>query len=208
MKFPIPVFVSTVFAATLLLLQTPAFAETYTYDSSGRLTGVTYDDGSKIAYSYDDAGNMVQREAIEPTLRSTTSAVLTEIKAMKSDSGLSSGAKKRLKPAQKRLGKASGRFKKNKVKDGLLELSKGAKELVKAQNKGADVVTVLDLLVEISRVEAQKAIDAAIAGGGKQKLIDQAQAKMLSAQDQVSQGKPDKAIAAYRQAWIKATGAI
>lgn len=34
-----------------------AWADTYTYDSLGRLTGVTYSDGSSITYAYDDAGN-------------------------------------------------------------------------------------------------------------------------------------------------------
>lgn len=36
-----------------------AFAgtDTYTYDTLGRLTGVTYADGSSITYAYDDAGN-------------------------------------------------------------------------------------------------------------------------------------------------------
>jgi YD repeat-containing protein len=47
--------------AVLLLVQTPASAETYTYDSTGRLTGVTYDNGSTITYTYDNAGNITQR---------------------------------------------------------------------------------------------------------------------------------------------------
>jgi YD repeat-containing protein len=34
-----------------------AFADTYTYDAYGRLTGVTYSDGSSISYNYDAAGN-------------------------------------------------------------------------------------------------------------------------------------------------------
>ena len=32
-------------------------AETYTYDVTGRLVSVTYDDGSTITYSYDNNGN-------------------------------------------------------------------------------------------------------------------------------------------------------
>lgn len=34
-----------------------AFADTYTYDQYGRLTGVTYSDGSSVIYTYDAAGN-------------------------------------------------------------------------------------------------------------------------------------------------------
>ena len=46
-------------AATLLLAAPAAFADTYTYDTSGRLVGVTYSDGSTVTYTYDAAGNRV-----------------------------------------------------------------------------------------------------------------------------------------------------
>ncbi len=36
-------------------------AETYSYDVTGRLTGVTYDDVSSITYTYDAAGNRLSR---------------------------------------------------------------------------------------------------------------------------------------------------
>ncbi|HHM04270.1 MAG TPA: hypothetical protein ENJ19_00820 [Gammaproteobacteria bacterium] len=45
----------------MLSLTPPASAETYTYDAAGRLTGVTYDDGSAIAYRYDANGNRLAR---------------------------------------------------------------------------------------------------------------------------------------------------
>lgn len=32
-------------------------AESYTYDAYGRLTSVTYSDGSSVTYTYDAAGN-------------------------------------------------------------------------------------------------------------------------------------------------------
>jgi YD repeat-containing protein len=41
----------------LLVRGTVALADTYTYDAYGRLTGVTYSDGSSVSYSYDAAGN-------------------------------------------------------------------------------------------------------------------------------------------------------
>jgi YD repeat-containing protein len=34
-----------------------ALADIYTYDQYGRLTGVSYSDGSSVTYTYDDAGN-------------------------------------------------------------------------------------------------------------------------------------------------------
>lgn len=34
-----------------------AMADTYTYDQYGRLTGVTYSNGSSVTYTYDAAGN-------------------------------------------------------------------------------------------------------------------------------------------------------
>ena len=42
------------------LLSRPAHATEYTYDATGRLTRVEYDDGSTVTYSYDDAGNRTQ----------------------------------------------------------------------------------------------------------------------------------------------------
>ncbi|MGE5416831.1 MAG: Ig-like domain-containing protein [Acidobacteriota bacterium] len=42
-----------------LLLVLPAAADIYTYDDLNRLTSVTYDDGSKITYTYDAAGNIL-----------------------------------------------------------------------------------------------------------------------------------------------------
>jgi YD repeat-containing protein len=34
-----------------------ALSDIYTYDQYGRLTGVSYSDGSSVTYTYDDAGN-------------------------------------------------------------------------------------------------------------------------------------------------------
>jgi YD repeat-containing protein len=41
----------------LVIAGSTAFADTYTYDQYGRLTGVTYSDGSSVTYAYDAAGN-------------------------------------------------------------------------------------------------------------------------------------------------------
>jgi len=55
-------------AAWLLLASTVAFAESYTYDTAGRLTGVTYDDGSSITYTYDANGNHLSRTVVAAPL--------------------------------------------------------------------------------------------------------------------------------------------
>ena len=48
-----------IFGAVIALVATAAFAGsvTYTYDSLGRLSNVTYSNGVVITYSYDAAGN-------------------------------------------------------------------------------------------------------------------------------------------------------
>ena len=40
-------------------------AETYTYDVTGRLTSVTYDDSTTITYTYDNAGNILETRVLE-----------------------------------------------------------------------------------------------------------------------------------------------
>lgn len=41
-----------------------AGAETYAYDRAGRVTQVTYDDGSSISYEYDAAGNLLAQRPV------------------------------------------------------------------------------------------------------------------------------------------------
>ena len=48
-------------AFILALPISPVYAETYTYDTTGRLTMVAYDDGSSITYNYDNTGNLLQQ---------------------------------------------------------------------------------------------------------------------------------------------------
>ena len=44
----------------MLIFSAQVSAETYQYDPAGRLTNVTYDDGSRIDYTYDNAGNITK----------------------------------------------------------------------------------------------------------------------------------------------------
>lgn len=56
-------------AAVLITLGMPgpSIAETYQYDTTGRLTKVIYDDGSSIEYQYDNAGNIISTNICVPT---------------------------------------------------------------------------------------------------------------------------------------------
>jgi hypothetical protein len=43
-------------------------ADTYSYDVTGRLTVVTYDDGSGISYTYDNAGSITNKTVLAAAL--------------------------------------------------------------------------------------------------------------------------------------------
>ncbi len=60
------------FVIILVLSGRQASAETYQYDSAGRLTSVAYDDGSSITYIYDSAGNLLQNESSDSSLSTGT----------------------------------------------------------------------------------------------------------------------------------------
>jgi len=49
----------------LFLIASFSHAETYTYDDTGRLTRVTYDDDTSISYTYDEAGNILEQTGRE-----------------------------------------------------------------------------------------------------------------------------------------------
>jgi YD repeat-containing protein len=51
---------------SLAALTPPVAAQSYTYDADGRLTQVTYPDGTTISTTYDAAGNVVN-SAVTPT---------------------------------------------------------------------------------------------------------------------------------------------
>ena len=208
MNISLPVIAATILASTLLLLPVAVFAESYTYDESGRLTGVTYEDGSSIVYSYDDAGNRTQRTVEQATPESATAAVDAGIDFLRNDSGTSGGAKKKLKSAAKKLSKAQKQLQKGKTKNVLAEFSKTVKDLMQAQKKGADVDAQIDLLVGQSAAIAVGAIDAAVNAGAKRKFIDAAGDRVSKANKNLNRGKPDKAIAEFRKAWEIASKAI
>ncbi|MFZ5597481.1 MAG: fibronectin type III domain-containing protein [Bacillota bacterium] len=44
---------------TFLFISLPAYAANYTYDNLNRLNSVTYENGQKITYTYDAAGNLL-----------------------------------------------------------------------------------------------------------------------------------------------------
>ena len=53
------------FLATLAAARIAGATVSYTYDEIGRVTSITYDDGKRVAYSYDAAGNRTQHVVVQ-----------------------------------------------------------------------------------------------------------------------------------------------
>ena len=155
----------------------------------------------------DSNGNGVG-DVCEPPVEAVVPEALTEITALLVDPSTSVKAANKLDKAKDKLEKAQNQLGNGDVKKGLKEIGKATKELQKAENQGADIADLIGQLVESSRLEAQGAIDAAIASGGTQKDIDKALAEMVRAQADLDKGKPDKAINHYRHAWEQARKAL
>ena len=58
------------------LLSMPVQAQTYTYNSDGRLTGAAYTNGAQVKYSYDPAGN-ISAIATNSVTQNTNTPVFT-----------------------------------------------------------------------------------------------------------------------------------
>jgi YD repeat-containing protein len=56
-RIPARRLMSASVAVALTVAAAPALSKSYEYDALGRMTKVTYDDGSYIIYTYDAAGN-------------------------------------------------------------------------------------------------------------------------------------------------------
>lgn len=50
-----------------LSLSNVVVSQTYTYDQSGRVIGITYSDGKEIGYQYDASGNIASVENVAQT---------------------------------------------------------------------------------------------------------------------------------------------
>ena len=75
-------FCLLVFVPLFVLYPVSTHGDSYTYDGAGRLAQVTYDNGSTITYTYDLAGNLLQRVLeVELSLADAIRAlqVLTEV---------------------------------------------------------------------------------------------------------------------------------
>ena len=155
----------------------------------------------------DSNGNGIG-DACEPSIEEIVSEVGDEIDTILDDPATPDEAVKSLEKAEDKLDKALDQLANGDVDKALKEISRAARELLKAEQKGADVADAIDQLVETSRSEAQAAIDAAVAAGGKQKDIDKALDDMAKAQEDLDRGKPDKAIEHYKRAWQKAQKAL
>lgn len=66
----------------MALLAHSALAIEYQYDAAGRLSQVQYDNGIVISYSYDDNGNLLQRDVSQQALVSDLSFSLAADQAL------------------------------------------------------------------------------------------------------------------------------
>ena len=147
-------------------------------------------------------------DACEPPLDEVVADVLDLIDDLLSDPELTSKGEDKLEKARDKLEKSLDKLSKDDTGKALKEIFKAMKELLKAEKEGVGVADLIDLLVEASRLEAQKAIDTAIAAGGDQKDIDKALKEMDKARKELDKAKPDKAVDRYSKAWKKADKAI
>jgi len=78
------------------------------------------------------------------------------------------------------------------------------KALGKVKDPPADVQSAITELLRLDRSLAEEALERAVTAGGSAKRITKAQDALAKAADEVSNGKPHKAIAAYKKAWREA----
>jgi hypothetical protein len=80
-------------------------------------------------------------------------------------------------------------------------IEQAVRELLRVKSPPSAVVTALGELLEIARVLAQTAYDEAVSRGATAKDLKQALSFLAKATEAVSDGKLDKAVAAYAKAW-------
>jgi len=83
---------------------------------------------------------------------------------------------------------------------------KAVKSLGKIKNPPASVQFAITELLRLDRILAEEAVERAVAAGGASKRIGKAQEALAKAADDLSKGKPDRAIGSYRKAWREASG--
>ena len=151
-----------------------------------------------------DTDSNGEGDACEARVDEVIPDVLDVIGDLLDDPGLTNKGEDKLEKAEKKLEKSLDKQLDGDTDKALKEISKAVKELLKAEKEGVNVTNLNNVLVDASRLEAQKAIDAAIATGANQKDIDKAMKEMEKAQKELNKGKADKAVARYKKAWEKA----
>ena len=147
---------------------------------------------------------LVHKKAAE-----TVEDVLTAIKLYLKGPDASKSARQKIKLARKSLSKAQEKLAKNRFDSGLSQIGKALKDLLKAENKGADVAGHINLLAQISRLTAQEAIDQAkSAPFNDPALIAIAEIKLNEGQALHDTGKADTAVKSYKNALQNAHDAI
>ena len=140
--------------AFLLLASAPAFAETYTYDSSGRITSVSYDDNSTIHYKYDNAGNITERIVDDGSLAiaiNTTASVLKSLKKLAKKKAIKKDkkSKKFARKARKHLESALSLFKGININSGKSQIKNAITDLNKIKSSKSTVKKLVKRLKAI-----------------------------------------------------------
>ena len=167
-------------------------------------------DNCPIVFNPDqqDTDGDGEGDACEPPVDEVVPGVLNLIDDLLQDPNLTNKGEDKLEKAQEKLEKALDKLQDEGVEKALKEISNATDELLDAGKKGVAVEGLINLLVETSRLEAQKAIDAAIAANGDQKDIDKAIKELDKAQKDLTKGDPDKAIEHYKDVFDEVEKAL
>ncbi|MBT8084071.1 MAG: hypothetical protein KJN72_02515, partial [Woeseia sp.] len=117
---------------------------------------------------------------------------------------LSDKARDKLEKAKDKLNDALEELDEGDIKKVLKDVSYAVKELLKAEEEGADVDMIINCLIVLAETQAHRAVDAAIAAGGDPKKIEKAQKEIEKAEEELAEGDDDKAIYYYGKAWYQA----
>lgn len=164
---------------------------------------VSYLDGTLI-FDVNGFTTYSSEENDDPTLEFVVTTVLAEINALLKRADVSGRHKKKLKQAKKDLASALKLLKKGNLKKTFPLVAKTATSLIKVDG----TETLIEHLAEAVKDLAQNTIDSAIETDGDTAFIATAEASMTQADDLRDQGKPDKAIKSYGDAWVAADKAI
>ncbi|MFQ5604353.1 MAG: T9SS type A sorting domain-containing protein [bacterium] len=141
---------------------------------------------------------------------SLLNAILDEIDQLLAEDSLSERARDNLEEARNKLHNAISKFEADKIKSTFDKLRSAMKDLLQAQNRGAEVDWLIEELVAAARQLALDEIEKAQQFAGDRtvdKWIRKAQSRLNRAEKKLQRNRPDRAIQEYKAAWKYATKA-